>query len=701
MTTELERLASEAAFEAAKNAALAIGLTDLTVAKKVSSTVHDFLDEASTNTVLQKIRQETAPKADDDDDEVEQDVLDADAEDLDDAPVRRRPKKPLRRVSKTLMELLFEYDPDLKCGKSDAGCLLAYITKNVRSFDFEGDTDKLEDRLKLLQRIVSHMFSSTSTQRNYFVDLTSAFKAYFIRMYGEGTLDGKNVEVVRKILRADGSLVQQYLSEREMNLRKKLMDKYHVQYEEVEQKVHELYNEAFNNPTRASIVGLSLALICSMGARKTALLDPSIRFMTYGDYKRTQQRLGNDDVRFRIGVDGDDEDNISMNIDDADGYDDIVGFSHTIVQSGKLKSVAQQINKFVDEDSDLWVPNETIIKPTIILDNRQIVRGVQHFRKFWGITKATFTTRRRAGNAFGSHLIGPVLKTHFRYLWSFSKQRDFVVGSHIFRKIYANASFLIYQDQVQRLTNKYFDRSTWIASVLGHGLSLKTSLSYSNVVVDFKMKDEIFKAPPKHIFRLLEGRIKHLENALQTMQEQFIEHDARMDEHDAAKVRFVNADGEQVFLDRHPRRRYKDINDRDTVLKTLRDRLVENKITPSVNNMAKLGVGRGVINAWRKHDDSRSSDNVSDVIEKNDMVPRELINDRSLGKVELPVGTKVLVDQSGTENAARTRLKREIERFGEDHVTTECEDGQVKKKQKIATGQGKRTITRDLCVEDR
>lgn len=155
-------------------------------------------------------------------------------------------------------------------------------------------------------------------------------------------------------------------------------------------------------------------------------------------------------------------------------------------------------------------------------------------------------------------------------------------------------------------------------------------------------------------------------------------------------------------MDRHPRRRYKDTNDRDTVLKSLRDRLLENKITPSVNNLAKMGIGRGVISAWRKHDDSKSSVKVADIIEEDDVVPRELINDRAPGKVELPVGTRVLVDQSGTENAARTRLKREIARFGEDHVTTECEeDGQVKKKQKITTGQGKRTITRDLCIENR
>ena len=88
------------------------------------------------------------------------------------------------------------------------------------------------------------------------------------------------------------------------------------------------------------------------------------------------------------------------------------------------------------------------------------------------------------------------LKDYYRAAYAKSKQRKWVFGSHYMRKLYAVASYNIYQTQITQITSKFVDQSYWISTVLAHAGSIATSLSYSNVVVSFGFKVELFKTPP-------------------------------------------------------------------------------------------------------------------------------------------------------------------------------------------------------------
>ena len=62
------------------------------------------------------------------------------------------------------------------------------------------------------------------------------------------------------------------------------------------------------------------------------------------------------------------------------------------------------------------------------------------------------------------------------------------LGAHHCRKIYANASFEIYEPRVKQLMNRWIELPLWIRSVLGHEGSLETTLSYSNVKILFSLR---------------------------------------------------------------------------------------------------------------------------------------------------------------------------------------------------------------------
>ena len=70
-------------------------------------TVLDFLDEASKNKILQKLREETDPRGKDEVDEESQEQLEElqSIEDEETEKYEGAPKKPKRRVSKTLLAL--------------------------------------------------------------------------------------------------------------------------------------------------------------------------------------------------------------------------------------------------------------------------------------------------------------------------------------------------------------------------------------------------------------------------------------------------------------------------------------------------------------------------------------------------------------------------------------------------------------------
>ena len=252
-------------------------------------TIFQFLDNVSgDNKILQKLREETASKQkvrdliiqDDLDDFAKVDELETE-EVGDEAP--GYPIKPTRRTSATLLQLLHKADPRLECEKrSDLACLLMYVSNNVKQFDFGKDLTKLEDYLTKLGTVVNHLHPSSSSLRNYFVELTSIFKAYWVAK-GKNNKSDYHVDVIRRVLRAPSSRVSEVLAKKEAVLRDKLGDKYYERWEDVERICREMYARGMGpGANREDMMCLLLSLILP-GNRPgyipmwVSLLDPATK----------------------------------------------------------------------------------------------------------------------------------------------------------------------------------------------------------------------------------------------------------------------------------------------------------------------------------------------------------------------------------------------------------------------------------------
>ena len=150
-------------------------------------------------------------------------------------------------------------------------CVFAHVhSEHGAQFDFGSDVTTLEGWLKKLATIVNHLHPSSSSLRNYFVELASVFKGFWV-LQGEGDKSGIHVDVIRKVLRAPASRVAQVLFEKEQKLRAKLSDKFFESWEDIERICREMYERGMGpGPDRSDMMCLLLSLILSAGARKTA-----------------------------------------------------------------------------------------------------------------------------------------------------------------------------------------------------------------------------------------------------------------------------------------------------------------------------------------------------------------------------------------------------------------------------------------------
>ena len=437
----------------------------------------DFLKEATENKVLQKLREEVKPKGvyneieDEDVDELK--AIDVEEnEEL--AEPKKAPKAPQRRTSQTLLDLIHKYQPKLKCNSSDANCLVLYIANNITKFDMA--PEKLKPHLERLQTLGRAIQPVTSSQRNYFVELTSLFKRYWVPK-GEipkppDEKSGPHIFMVRQILRADKSAVAVYIVEKDAKLLSKLKDKFDENWEDLEKKVRQMYATVDDSPRQVDnndLASLMLSISCSLGCRKGEILDPNVLFLTYPDYVRREERAGRDISKFRLGTfldadeDSDEEENVDKIITvDKDLFDESIGLDRVVCQIGVLKDSEQAINRFIDEDDERWVADRVLIKPSIVLTARQIVDGIRRFRKIENITKANFPGRRVAGNRWGTAKLQPTMKKYFPRAYAKSIANGWPFSSHYGRKIYANASFEIYQEHIKRVTNRYIDKVIWV-----------------------------------------------------------------------------------------------------------------------------------------------------------------------------------------------------------------------------------------------
>ena len=375
--------------------------------------------------------------------------------------------------------------------------------------------------------------------------------------------------------------------------------------------------------------------------------------------------------------------------------------NHVIVQLGVLKDKAQSTNKYKSEAE--FVPNKILIKPSIIFDAQTVVDTVKHFRKTFNINKKAFKGRVAATNAWGTAVFHPLLKDYYRAAYAKSKQRKWVFGSHYMRKLYAVASYNIYQTQITQMTGKFVDQSYWISTVLAHAGSIATSLSYSNVVVSFGFKVELFKTPPDHLISLFAGQLKHLQatvDALKRKVEKEVPAVERvMSESASPEVGFLTSDGTVVILPKHTKRRFEDDDDRIRTVQTFVELLEQRGLPASARNLGKLGFGRPTVLLWQRYNKSIEDETSSSENEEDDDChnPEPATNKVRPQHPLLKRFQRVIAPRPPTQRARAEALQRDRRRFGSKNVLEDESDchGLIQRNVKLA-----KKLHRDLCEDE-
>mgnify|MGYP006908578009 CR=1 FL=1 len=689
--------------------------------------IFKYLDEASKPEFLNIVRREVKPrvpvsKNDAIVDEVMDDMgaISDDDDDIVTDSEMRKIKKPIRQQSKTMLALIHRYFPksDIECN-NDTSCFLTIIANQINKFHFKKDDDnkRLIAELRKIKTIVDVLQPVTSTAKNYYSSLTAIFKRYWIER-GETNTSGKHVEAIRSVLKIDLSRSMQYIQEKEANRADRLKDRYHEKYDEVEYKTRAAYNSVMHPDvwelTTEDQAKLLISIETSCGCRMGAIGDPNIEFLTYPQWERRKKKLGVSGS-FRLGTVSDvfdDDDEPSIEVDE-DMFGQTIGMEYVIVQVGVLKDPSTSINSFIDEADERWVPPRVLVKPSIILTAKEIVAGVKEFRQIANITKKNFVGRERSSNIW-SNKVSPVIKKMYPRAAAKSKANNWSFGSHYGRKLYANASYEIYANQLRSITSKYMDRSIWISYMLGHMGSIQTSLSYANVSVEFGIKDKNLSLPPEHQVRLLQGQIDFLMKMFTDLKKQRNE-EASVDDLEQrnivnkAEVSLYNNDNEIVTLKKHRRRNFKGDADLNKVVRDIWVLLESNNITVNNETLRHMGLGRGTIGKYLKLNNlsfqKKKKDAVAAVPEPVAPPVPEPVPKKKRKRIELPEGQKVIAKQAtpsqklkgaALEKRNREYLNRDIETFGPENVLqdeSECE-GDILKNQKL----GPKT-TRDICEE--
>jgi hypothetical protein len=657
-------------------------------------TVFEFLDAVTTNASLKIIREQCKPVyLDSPEDQNTIEEIEA-IVDLDEGipttvdALPRYKKAPKRNSSPYLKGLIATYEKTV-CEATDTGCLLQYLAKEINQGSFEFGLEKAGiDRLRLelgkLYKLIDGMHHNTHSARDAFTTFTSVFKSFLLgRNRAETLKSGPYMSVVLDVLHVSESRFSVVLEQQQENLRRRLSNKYTETYSDVQHSILELYRLGMSKDAkRKDVMGLLLALETACGSRKGSYMDPTIKYMTYTDYQQSRSKAGKAKQPLGFGIANDEEDLIFV---DLDGWNSVVedGSNFILVVVGVLKNKEESINRFLVKGDNRWVLSRVLIKPTLTLTAAQVVRGVARFRSYFNITPETFRGRRAEANRFGSAWIGPILKNYYPQSWAKAQLANDPMGSHYCRKIFANASYKVYKDQIAMLTKRRIDRSIWISRVLGHSKdSLFTFLSYTVVQIHMDMSPKVFSLPPLELVRNLYALCEDLQKQI-------------LDLKTGSTVDPVAA------LERHVARAFKTVEDRDSSVQAVIDRLVEAGIKPTKSAVLQLGIGSGTYLAFKQHlplkaRKKRKLNAEDQAIESAIVVvPEELKSDRSESKTAtIPPGSYVVVSKNMRRNEAV---------FGRGRVMLESDlpVGAVVLRDQIITRVGAKSLTRDLYFEPR
>ena len=104
------------------------------------------------------------------------------------------------------------------------------------------------------------------------------------------------------------------------------------------------------------------------------------------------------------------------------------------------KDNKQKLNKHLIGPSDpRWVPNSTVIKPTMLFSAKDTIKMIEKVRSFFGLTDETrpkgVEARRIIGSKIGTRDMLPILEKDWPELISHARRHGYRLSTHIFRKM--------------------------------------------------------------------------------------------------------------------------------------------------------------------------------------------------------------------------------------------------------------------------
>lgn len=542
----------------------------------------------------------------------------SDYEDEERRAKKGKPKKHSKRIySPFLRSLIAKYSPDHTCNEeADTTCLLQYVKDFIPQYGAKYTDLKLfKEQLIRIEKVVSHLVN-TNYVRNYFTEYTGAFRAYLVpkgEKFYKPWLD-----LVSEHLHGEKKRVLVYLKQQDASRLAKLQDGFQENWADADHAVRELFRYAEEGKDKKYGAATILALELCVGSRKTAFLDPNVKFYTWDEWKTTHSS----ENRNELGLQEIGTNELSLELKD---LSDNKFTSSVIVQVGILKDAKNKIQKHMaEEDRD---DPRFIVKPCLIYTAEYLVTKIRAFREKYNITRETFTTRKKVGNSWGTRLFHPLLETYFKNSYEKAKSKGWQIGSHHMRRIYVMATIHFFKDSAEMASGKVLAQSVWMALVLGHMGSVATTISYSNCKLIFTPPHEVFQSPPLELIKQLAQQVFDMQETIDKLQKQANEAAKLQEQVDdltqrvaaseaTSHVTFVLKDKSVVTVEKNKKHNYKDEQDKLNTMQKSADLLTQHKVPVNVTNLGKMGFGRGLVTEFFKSKNQAQDEPLEEVKEQ-------------------------------------------------------------------------------------
>lgn len=202
---------------------------------------------------------------------------------------------------------------------------------------------------------------------------------------------------------------------------------YSENYSDVSMKVLTMIMEGLKDDSHDSIIHLALACLLSTGCEFLDLFDQRVIFSSYD---------GNDIVKFgngKDGIDAGDKDELSL-----------MNVKIFIQKNGFIKKKSTSLLLFNDKLE--------IVKPLMFMNMIMLFKSIEQIRKHKDVI-------------LHDEMVS-VLNLYFPTSYKHALQRHFTWEIGFTRRIYANASFVLYQPITKKLTSKNCGQEAWIPIIL-------------------------------------------------------------------------------------------------------------------------------------------------------------------------------------------------------------------------------------------